>query len=446
MKPGPSNPATHFAPLLAQLADRGGGLAAQRADAAQSFLDGGLPSRGDEAWRYTSLEPLLDTAWLHCEAAALDGELQHSVLTDAPAARLVFVDGRWNPALSQLPVAAGIRAESLRDALEQRPDEIARWLGRAVPAAGGAAPFAALNTALLDDGAWIGIDADVQADGPIELLYLCTARASGDRPAAPAINPRNLIVLEPGAAATVVEHYGSVHDGPSFTNALTEVHLGAGAQLQHVRLQDENRAARHLSQVYLRQARASRYQGYHVSLGALWSRTEFHNRMDAEHAQFALDGLYIAGDRQLADVHLDIDHAVPHGTSRERFKGIVLGRGRAVFDGRVRVQADAQKTDAQLANDNLLLSREAEIDTKPQLEIYADDVRCSHGTTIGQLEPSQLFYLRARGIDARTARRMLCLGFAMELLEACPVDALRARVEQRLTERLDAASIDDKTR
>lgn len=419
----------------------------QRVFAVKEFLQHGLPSRADEDWRYTSLERLLDQPWSlqTGTSTATDvgsGALASVPLTDHAAARLVFLNGRWNPALSELPAAtaSGVRIRGLRSALESEPDALADWLGQAVlqtqdPAR--AEPFAlpsfaALNTALLDDGAWIRLPAGLRLDGPIELIYLCTARNDDT----PVLHPRNLIVLEDGAAATVVEHYVGQHTGAYFTNALTEVLLGDAAQLEHVRLQDESPAARHLSSIYLRQGRASRYRGFNVSLGALWSRTEFHNPMAAEQAHCALDGLYIAGDRQLTDVHLDIDHAVPDCSSRERFKGIVLGRGRAVFDGRIRVRVDAQRTDAQLTNDNLLLSRDAEVDTKPQLEIYADDVKCSHGTTVGQLEPAQMFYLRARGIDSAVARRMLCMGFATELLDGCSVAGLRDRVEQRLAQRL----------
>lgn len=447
MKPAQENRSLHFESLLADAArarsDNGHRwLDAQRADAARQFLHSGLPSRADEAWRYTPLDPLLDTPWSQPGGGVADVELERRTLTAEPAARLVFIDGRWSPTLSEQRTAhPHIRIGGLHNALDEQADDIARWLGGAIPAPNTSAPalssFAALNTALLQDGAWIHIGAGIRPDGPIELLYLCTAHAAGA--AAPAIAPRNLIVLEAGATATVVEHYAGIGDGAYFTNALTEIQLGEGAELEHARLQDEPAAARHFSNVYLRQARASRYRGFNLSLGALWSRTEFHNSMQAEQAQFSLDGLYVAGDGQLTDMHLDVDHAVPDCASRERFKGILLGRGRAVFDGRILVRVDAQKTDAHLSNDNLLLSRDAEIDTKPQLEIYADDVKCSHGTTVGQLEPSQLFYLRARGIDAATARRMLCLGFAMELLESCPIEGLRTRVERRLTERLAVA-------
>lgn len=429
----------------AALPGRGRGwLDTQRAFAVKQFLQRGLPARSEEAWRYTSLDRLLDQPWSLRTGGDTSAGIDRATLrlADRAAARLVFVDGRFSAALSELPTAdTALRTGSLHTALQERPNELADWLGQAIlPAPGldespgkpcALSTFAALNTALLDDGAWVHVPAGVRLDAPVELVYVCTAQTD-----AAVMQPRNLIVLEDGAAATVVEHYLGHTGNAYFTNAVTEALIGRDAQLEHARLQDEGPAARHLGNVYLRQRRNSRYRGLSVSLGALWSRCEYHNCLHAEQAQSELDGLYLAGSGQLTDVHLNIDHGVPNCSSRERFKGILLGKGRAVFDGRVRVQVGAQKTDAHLANDNLLLSRDAEVDTKPQLEIYADDVKCSHGTTIGQLEPAQLFYLRARGIDTATARRLLCLGFATEILAGCSVEGFGTRVEQRIEQLL----------
>jgi Fe-S cluster assembly protein SufD len=415
-------------------------LSAQRARAAGHFAQHGFPTRKDEAWRYTGLERLLEQSWTlpatsddaRPDAVAI---ARHHV-AENPVARLVFVNGRWLSACSSTAdVPSGVQVGSLRGALEQQPERLAPWLGKVARAT--VSGFTALNTALIDDGAWIHVAAGTRLPGPIELLYL-TAGATTS-----VVHPRNLVVLEEGAEATVVEHYASLDDAACFTNSLTEVLLGGRVHLEHVRLQDENAVARHISNVFIDQGESSHYQGVGVSLGGLWVRSEYHNRMSQTLARCELDGLYVAGDRQLNDVHLDIVHSVAACSSRERFKGILLGRGRAVFDGRIRVDIDARKTDAQLANDNLLLSRDAEIDTKPQLEIFADDVKCSHGTTVGQLDPLQLFYLRSRGIGADDARRMLCLGFAAEILDNCSVAAFRTRVERRLQQRLADAANDD---
>jgi Fe-S cluster assembly protein SufD len=415
-------------------------LADQRAGGLEYFLQHGFPTRKDEAWRYTALDRVLEESWSPQVEPVITlnaDDVQTFWMAGDAVARLVFVNGRWMPDLSS-PVGnvpAGVQLGGLRAMLDEQPDQLVQWLGKAVRPT--QSSFTALNTALLDDGVWLQVAANTRLPGPIELLYLSVGREAA------VMHPRNLLVVEDGAQAAVVEHYASLDETPCFTNSLTEVLLGDGAHVQHARLQDENAAARHMGNVFVQQGENSHFQGICASLGGLWSRCEYHNRLQHTQARCELDGLYVAGDRRLTDIHLDIHHEVPACNSRQRFKGIVLGRGRAVFDGLIRVQPDAQKTDAHLSNDNLLLSRDAEVDTKPQLEIYADDVKCSHGTTVGQLEPAQLFYLRSRGIGAAAARRMLCLGFATEILQDCTVAGFRERVEQRLQHFLEADTASD---
>ncbi len=240
----------------------------------------------------------------------------------------------------------------------------------------------------------------------------------------------------------MIERYCGLGKGSYFNNALIEVVLGDGSELVHERVQEESPNAQHLSDLHVRLGGRSRYRLVQAALGGAWSRTEVRVVFDGEGAEAELDGLMLAGDKQLNDVHLDVQHAVPHCTSRETFKGILDGSGRVVFDGHIVVARAAQKTDAVLANDNLMLSRAAEVDTKPQLEIYADDVKCSHGTTVGELDPDMLFYLRTRGIPEAQARQMLCQGFAAEIFEHMPHAALRTRVTRLLAARLlDAASM-----
>ena len=248
------------------------------------------------------------------------------------------------------------------------------------------------------------------------------------------------MVLESGARATLVERYASPGDSVYFNNALVEVLLQDGARLQHYRVQEESINAYHISGLYVRLAGGSDYAGTCLALGGAWSRTDCNVEFSAGGASAQLNGLYVVGDRRFADFHLDVRHSVPDCASRENFKGIVLGRGRAVFDGRILVDKDAQHSDAQLSNANLLLSRNAEVDTKPQLEIYADDVKCSHGTSVGQLDPQQVFYLRSRGIPEAEARKMLCLGFAGEVLDGCTVGGLQEQVQVRLRELLDSTA------
>jgi len=291
--------------------------------------------------------------------------------------------------------------------------------------------FAALNSALMSDGALIHVARGVSSAPPIEILHISVGL---DEPGI--AHPRHLIVLEEGARAEVIERYCAMGDGSYFNNALIEVALGAGSELVHERVQEESPNAQHLSDLHVRLEAGSRYRLVQATLGGAWSRTDVRVTFEGEGAQAELDGLMLARDQQLNDVHLSVHHKVPHCTSHETFKGILDGKGRVVFDGHIVVARDAQKTDAVLANDNLMLSREAEVDAKPQLEIYADDVKCSHGTTVGELDANMLFYLRSRGISEVQAKQMLCQGFAEEILQKIDHPALRARASGLLAARL----------
>jgi Fe-S cluster assembly protein SufD len=328
-----------------------------------------------------------------------------------------------------------VRAGGLRDLLDSEPDLLRNRLGRV--AGEGAHVFAALNTAGMDDGFVLLVEPGVRVERPIEIVHLSLGM---DEPRL--AQPRNLVDLGEGASATLIERYVSLGESLYCTNAVLEISLGTGAGLTHYRVQQESPNAFHLAGVYLSQAESSRYHGVSIGLGAAWSRTDLVAGFVGEGAQCDLDGLYLSGDGQTMDFHLDVRHEVPACTSRESFKGILYGKGRAVFDGRVYVARDAQKTDAQLSNRNLVLSRGAEVDTKPQLEILADDVKCSHGTTVGQLDRESLFYLRSRGIPANQARRMLCVGFAGEVLDALELEPLRDYVALEVGARLERAVLE----
>jgi Fe-S cluster assembly protein SufD len=297
----------------------------------------------------------------------------------------------------------------LHQMLASEPGRVARLLGQGAWRA--ADIFSELNTALIDDGIFIQVAANCAVDKPVEVVYL---NISADRNVLS--QPRTMVILEAGSQASIIERFTGKDESDYFFNGVTEVSLGENARLQHYRLQNESSRAHHLSRIALRQDTASHYRGFNIANGGAWSRTDISARFDGPHASCDLDGLYTVGERQYTDFHLDIVHSQPHCSSRENFRGIVFGQGRAVFDGRILVEKDAQKTDARLTNKNLMLSKLAEIDTKPQLEIHADDVKCSHGTTVGRLDPNQLFYLRSRGIDEHIARRMICLGFAEQVL------------------------------
>ena len=394
-----------------------------------------IPNRKQENWRYTELDDLYGQYYRAQTApiTALDEEdIDSWVYPAQESYRLVFANGRCVPELSnieQLPHS--IKLASLNAAFTTDTDMLEKWLRQT----NWFAPdvFTELNAAMLNDGLFIHVPKDVVLAKPIEVVFLNLSFEYNVL-----AQPRSLIILEQGAQAKLVERYMSTGESEYFFNAMTEIYLGPHARLQHYRLQQESQHARHLSRVAVRQDTASEYQGINLANGAQWSRTDIFSRFDGPHASCDLAGLYTVGADQYTDFHLDVQHRVPQCRSRENFRGIIYGQGHAVFDGRVLVAKDAQKTDAQLTNKNLLLTRNAEVDTKPQLEIYADDVKCSHGTTVGKLDPNQLFYLRSRGISEPEARNMLCLGFAEEILAQVEDvhlhDFMQAQIAQLFTQ------------
>lgn len=391
-------------------------------------------NRKQESWRYTSVEKLLETEFV---APRYEGVPRPETLADySPPAldgyRLVFRNGRC---LSAHSVTEGLPKQvtlgSLRACLAAEPDLISPHLGRI--ARQGDDFFSALNSASFDDGLVVRIGAGFELDRPIQVIHISEGMGQ-----AIMLQPRHLILLEDGAKATLVEHFVGDPGNRYFHNNLAEILVGEGAELTHYRVQDEAAVGYHRSGLHLQQQGRSRYRGTFLSFGAGWSRTDFSGSFAGEAAECDLNGFYSVGDAQLSDFHLDLRHGVPACTSRAHFKGIAHGHGRAVFDGRVLVERQAQHSDALLKNDNLLLSRQAEIDTKPQLEIYADDVKCGHGTTVGQIEPEQLFYLRSRGISTEAAQRMLCRGFAGEIIDRIEPEAVRDYAYGKLFAVLDS--------
>jgi Fe-S cluster assembly protein SufD len=412
-----------------------GWLMAARTAARQAVAELPVLDRKQEAWRYTSIESLLKHRFRPAPDAAdvpaLD--INDCLLPDFDTHRLVFANGRYNPHLSSArDLPDGVTLGSLRAGLTSDPELLATWFGQTANHTEHV--FTAMNTALVNDGVFIHVGSQIELDRPIEVIYLSQV---DEDPLL--MQPRNLIVLDAGAQATLIERFIGLGQSPYFHNNLTEISVGTGASLKHYRVQDESRNAYHLSSLYLSQKSQSRYQGTTLAFGGAWARTEYNATFKQEGAACELNGLYTVGDQQLTDFHLDVRHSVPGCTSREQFKGVLYGKGRAVFDGHILVDKQAQQSDAQLTNDNLMLTRNAEVDTKPQLEIYADDVKCSHGTTVGQLDPQQVFYLRSRGIDEAAARKMLCLGFAGEILDSIELPALRDAVTRKLSDTLNAA-------
>ncbi len=404
----------------------------RRRRALESLQTRPLPHSKEESWRYTSLNALLDQGFTAPVQPFTPppAELDALLIPGLDTHRLVLVNGCFAPELSSsTPLPEAVRIGGLSNWLADDPDLLEDWLGTAID--GKAAFFTLLNEATLADGLAIWVGRGLVIEQPLEVIHICSGQAEP-----PVAQPRLLVHLEAGAQTTLIERYVGLGKTPTCTNAVIEVSLARDAVLRHERIQTESNQAFHLSGLYLVQDPGSRYQGIQIGLGGRWARTELNVRLQGPHAECLLSGLYVAGDGQLLDYHLDIEHRAPACRSLEHFKGILSGRGRAVFDGRVLVARAAQKSDATMTNRNLMLSEEAEVDAKPQLEINADDVQCSHGTTVGQIEPELLFYLRARGIEARLARRILCLGFASEIIDQIADESLRGHLNSVIGQRL----------
>ena len=405
-------------------------LRSLRAAAMASFEESGFPTTRQEDWRHTSVAALARTAFRRAERAD-DGPAAEDL---APLLfgrafdghQIVFVDGRHAPALSSVRTADGVQIRSLRVVLDGQPQLVEPWLDRQAGAPG--RPFAALNAAFLDDGAFVSIPEGAILAEPVHVVFFST----GGRGTPVASHPRVLVRAGRASQATLIESYGGVAGRTYLTNAVSEVVLEDGAVLDHYRVQRESEAAFHVATLAVSQGRASRFTSHAVSLGAALSRTDIRQLFAGEGGECVLNGLFLGRDTQHTDTHTWVDHAHPHCVTRELYKGIVDDRARGVFVGRILVRPGAQKTDAMQTNKNLILSREALVDSLPQLEILADDVKCKHGSTTGQLDPLALFYLRSRGIGEGAARALLTYAFASDVVQRIGVEALRAGLTEHL--------------
>ena len=413
-----------------------GWLSALRRDAASAFEASGYPTTRMEEWRYTNVAPIAKAEFPLAEAPARPvgrDDLESHAFPVFACSVYVFVNGSFVPELSagaELP--GGARVESLRALRASGGDGLEGRLGALVDPK--QHPFAALNTSLLDDGAVVRVPKGGDAGQPIHLVFVS---APGAVPAA--VHPRVLIDAAEGSHVCVLQDHVCVGNAPGFSNPVTEIHAGANAAVDFVLLQREPDHRFHVSNVAVKQERDSRVAAHTLTLGGALVRNDAQVVLAGEGAECDLNGLFVGGGKQLLDNHTLVDHAVPHCTSRELYKGILGGSSRGVFRGRVIVRPDAQKTLAYQSNPNLLVGRGAEVDTKPQLEIYADDVKCSHGSTIGQLDEKALFYLRSRGIAENHARDLLTRAFGAEILEALPAEALAKALDELLLERLGHA-------
>ncbi|MBI2930830.1 MAG: Fe-S cluster assembly protein SufD [Planctomycetes bacterium] len=396
---------------------RDGAFAELRRRAIDRFAALGFPTGREEEWRFTDVTPVAETAFKLAAGASLAGPLAETARGPLKACQLTFVNGRYAPQFSNHDAAA----ESLGALLKKGAAPLEAHLGQ--QASGDKNPFAALNTAFFRDGAVLRIPKGAVLEQPLHLLFISVPTGE------PFVtHPRILIVVEEGAQATIVESYIGPAGGVYLTNAVTEIFAGPESLIDHYKVQRESAQAFHFATLQARQDRASVFASHSISLGAAIARNDIGTALDGEGAECTLNGLYEAGGRQLVDHHTMIDHAKPHGTSRELYKGILNGQARGVFDGRIIVRPNAQKTNAMQTNRNLLLSDKALVNTKPQLEILANDVKCKHGATIGHLDRDMMFYLRSRGIGFEEARRLLIHAFASEIVDEVKVDAVRAQL------------------
>jgi Fe-S cluster assembly protein SufD len=401
------------------------------------FAEFGYPTLQQEDWRFTNVAPIAGLPFKPVFQAFRDGLTEQTVAKFTfgrmAATRLVFIDGHYCADLSSPPPdQPGLVAGSLGAVLAKDSSLVEKHLGRCAQAEENS--FVALNTAFFQDGALVVIPAGVKLEAPIHLLFISTVKESGATS-----HPRNLIIAQPHSEATVLESYVSTIDAPYFTNAVTELVLEEGAAVEHGTFQDEGRSAFHIAAIHAQLGRNSRFISHSIATGARLSRNNIRAALAGEGVECVLNGLYLTRGDQLADHHMVVEHAQPRCTSHEYYNGILDGHSKGVFHGRILVQPGAQKTDAKQTNKNLLLSDEATVDTKPQLEIYADDVKCTHGATVGQLNEESIFYLRARGIGAKTARRMLIHAFAGEIIERVRCLPAREALDRFVWDHLEAS-------
>ena len=399
---------------------------------AARFTALGFPTVRDEEWRFTNVSPVVSREYAPAAPAVALTPAQIERLPFGSAThRVVVVNGRFSSELSRLKgLATGVRAGSLagyvNGELQADSEFVQRYLGSLADYTDRA--FAALNTAHLDDGAYVYVPDGVVLRDPLHILFV-SANGSGAQPAV--TYPRCLIVVGDRSEVRIVETYAGT-DSTYFTNAVTEVSVGEGATLDHYKIQQESLQAAHIASMHVHAARTATFSSHSFSLGGKFVRNDVLATLDGEGAEVTLNGLYLADGDRLVDNHTLIDHARAHCPSHEVYKGILGGRARAIFNGKIIVRQDAQKTNAKQTNRALLLSDDALINTKPQLEIFADDVKCTHGAAIGQLDEDAIFYLRARGLTYAEARDMLIHAFAGEILDRVQIEPLKAELESEL--------------
>ncbi len=404
-----------------------------RKEAIKSFSELNFPDRKDEEWRYTNISPLLSNSFTIPENKFEidERDIADHLLKDIDAYVMVFVNGKFSANHSKLKnIQPGIKIESLAESIKNNNELLLNHLGKYAGYKNDI--FTSLSTAFTNGGAFISIADNCIADKPVYLLYLTKAGNSAIQ-----IQPRNLIVAGNNTQLTVIEHFASTDSSTYFTNTITEIAAGKNAVIDHVKLQEESKNAFHFARMEVAQERSSNFTSHLVSIGGRLSRNDLNSKFNDEGGESTLNGLFLLEEDQLFDVHSFIDHAKANCNSHELYKGILDDKSRGVFNGKIMVRKDAQKTNAFQENNNILLSGEALINTKPQLEIFADDVKCSHGATIGQLDNDAKFYLKTRGIGEEALKLILLHAFASDVVNHIKVDAVKNYAEEIITKRIN---------
>ena len=408
-------------------------LQAKRRAAMDAFKNLGFPTTRDEEWKYTDVTPVANLAATPIFRPDLNGNAPHIAAQlpfgELAGHRLTFVNGHFAPELSQIgELPDGATIKPMARAFEENSELLQTHFGRHLDWEN--ETFAALNTAFAQDGAFIHLADGVKLDASIHLTFISSGEGET------VTHPRNLIILGANSSAHVVETYAAADDGVYFCNAVTEVETSEGAQLEHIKVQREGEKAFHIGTFQLHSAENVTASSHCLNFGGRIVRNNSNAVLAAPHSEITLNGLVVGRGAQHVDNHTSMDHAQPHCDSHENYAHVLDDNSTGVFNGKIFVREDAQKTDAKQSNRTLLLSRDAQIDAKPQLEIFADDVKCTHGATIGQLDEEALFYLRARGVPERNARNILIRAFAAEVFETISQDDLRAALEDELNARL----------
>ena len=405
-----------------------------RKTAFNHLLEKGFPTKREEEWRFTDINPILSEGFKLADSDNIanikKSDIAQLTFKNWSGPMLVFIDGHFAEHLSDMNAGqSGLTINSLDFVLKNDQKSLLDTFVEFETYSENA--FSALNTAFIKDGAVIKLEKNVIADKPIHLLYISTKQ---NKPQL--INPRNLIYLSENSQAALVESHFNLNDGEYFNNPVTEIRIAENARLNHIRIQNESGMAFHIGSIFVDQKQNSHYFSTSLTFGGKIARNNIYTKLDGEGIESILNGLYMGHGDQLLDNHTFIDHAKPRCESHELYQGILTDNANGVFSGKIMVHPDAQKTDAKQSNNCLLLSDEARINSKPQLEIYADDVRCTHGATVGQLNEEGIFYLRSRGISEQQAKNILTYAFVEQVIEGIGIASVRNYVDDIILNRL----------